>query len=228
MAVSRMVVRSILSLRERGFYPEGILDIGSYIGEFALTMRNNFKEAHILMVDPLHEMNQVCTHIATRIGNAEFKEALLGNEEKEREFHLVDREKNPNLNLSGSSVYKERNDFPFTSRKLQQTTLSKLLEGDNTKYQLVKLAVAGAELEILKGMGKRLNEVEAIVMKMNLLDYNAEAPLIGEVLYGMEQLGFVLVDLIEQHRMGTEHLFQVDGLFLRPDSAYRLQPPYLG
>lgn len=228
MAVSRNIVRKIIALRDKGFYPEGILDLGSFIGEFGLTMRNNFKNSHILMVDALEENATYCKHIADRIGDAEFKQALVGAENKEVDFYLVDREKNPNLNLTGSSVYKENNNFPFTSRKLQQTTIADLLKGDENKYELVKLAVTGSEVDVLKGFGERINDVQAIVMKINLLDYNQGAPLIGEVLSEVEKLGFVLVDIIEEHRMGSEHLFQIDGLFLRPDSEYRLSPPFLG
>lgn len=226
MALSRKVVRGILSLREKGFNPEGILDIGSYIGEFGLTMRNNFKSSHILMVDPLDEQVKVCTHIADRIGNAEFKQALLGADESEKEFHLVDTTQNPNLNLSGSSVYKENNKFPFTSRKIKQTTLEKLLENDSNKYDFVKISAQGAEVDILLGAGSRLKDIEVVVMKMNLLDYNDGAPLMADVLHEMDLMGFVLYDILEEHRMNTPELFQVDGMFLRKDSKYRLHPPF--
>lgn len=226
MAISRKVIRGILSLREKGFNPSGILDIGSFIGEFSLNMRNNFKDAHIVMVDALDEQVKVCKHIADRIGNAEFQQALVGDDVRERDFYLVDQTKNPNLNLTGSSVYKENNNFPFVTRKLQQTTVSELLKNDTNKYELVKISAPGAEVEVLKGFGDRLNDVEVVLMKTNLLDYNSGAPLMGQVLYDMEQMGFVLYDILEEHRMGTPELFQVDILFLKKGSEYRPHGPF--
>lgn len=227
MAISRKIIRGILALRERGFDPVGILDIGSYIGEFSLNMRNNFKQPHIVMVDALEEHSKVCTHIADRIGNAEFKLAVVGDEDKPQcDFWMVDNTTNPNLNLSGSSLYREDNNFPIISRKLPMTTVETLLKDDTHKYDLVKLSAPGAEVDVLSGFGQRINDVQVLLTKVNLLDYNVGAPRAGEVINKIENMGFRLTDIVEEHRMGTPDLFQVDCVFVRSGSSLRLHGPF--
>ncbi len=42
----------------------------------------------------------------------------------------------------------------------------------------------------------------------------------------MQALGFVLFDILDEIRFGNGYLFQFDALFVRPDAAFRPQPPF--
>jgi len=54
---SRMY-ESLLRIRNRGFSPTGILDIGAYGGDWARGARSLFPDSHILMIEALAEREE--------------------------------------------------------------------------------------------------------------------------------------------------------------------------
>lgn len=218
--------RALLDLSKMGFTPSGVLDVGAYEGQFSRGIRKIWPEAQILMIDALTENDSVLSAVCKEIGNAKYLITLLGEKEIEQtSFFVANTEINPNLVKTGSSKYKENAAFQQDERLLQQTTLAQIVSIRNPPYQLLKLDVQGAELEVIRGLGRYLSMVDIILMEMSLVDYNNGAPLIGEVLSEVRQLGFVLFDIVEEHRFNNR-LFQIDGLFVRPSSTLRPQPPF--
>lgn len=220
--------QGLLRLKNMGFAPSGILDIGAWVGEFSRGARRIFPEARILMVEALPENGAILAKVCRELGNAECVTALLGDREMEAtSFFVVDSDKHPDLVKTGSSKYKDNLGCPQDEHTLPQRTLANILTERGTQFQLLKLDVQGAELDVIKGLGDRLSMVEVILMEMSLVQYNEGAPLIDVVLNRMSQLGFVLYDIVEEHRFEGGHLFQIDGLFVHPDSRYRLKPPFI-
>lgn len=225
--ISRKVTRAFMRMQENKFNPTAVLDIGAFQGEFAVMSRRLWPDAHITMVEPLDRQKEALQNVALELGNTEYKQALLGEDERVVDFHYIDVDKYPNLNQTGSSKYKENTKYPFETTQMQQTTLDYLLKDDPHKYDLLKMDVQGAELDVLKGGYDTLKNVEAILMEVSLLNYNEGAPLLHDVLNTMFMLGFVLYDIADEMRIGHEdHLFQIDAIFLRTDSKYRPQPPF--
>ncbi|MGG5823046.1 FkbM family methyltransferase [Falsiroseomonas sp. HW251] len=214
---------ALARLRAAGFAPEAILDIGAYRGEWAIAARRLFPEAHIRLLDALEENAVALATAAARIGNATAGIAVLGREDGvERDFHVVHAGVQ-----TGSSLYAENTRFPREARRVVQRSLAARLAGDPRHYALAKLDVQGAELDILRGAGSRLEALEAVQMEVALRPYNAGAPLIAEVLAGMEAMGFTAFDILDDIRLpGQGLLVQVDMLFLRHGSRFVPAPPF--
>ncbi|AWN48661.1 glycosyl transferase [Methylobacterium terrae] len=220
---------SLAALRARGFAPAGLLDIGAHDGHFARDARRIFPEARILMVDALAEKAPVLEETAREIGNAAYAIALLGDADAEATpFYVVDTAARPDLVTTGSSKFRENADFPMEERQVPQRRLDGLLAGSGVGYGFVKLDVQGAEVEVLRGLGARLAEVEVILLELSVLDYNRGAPLIGAALGELAAMGFVLYDVVDEHRYRDGSLLQVDGLLVRAESALRPKPPFWG
>ena len=227
MSQQSAMVQGLLRLRDAGFSPSGILDIGAHDGHFAREARQVYGDAHLLMIDALAEKEAVLADVAREIGNASHAIALLGEREAEATpFFVVDTEQRPDLVKTGSSTFRENTRFPVRERLVPQVTLAKLLRDRGRVFSLVKLDIQGAELAALRGLGYLLSTVEVIVMEMSLVDYNKGAPLIDAVLGELRAMGFVLCDIVEQHRYRDRRLLQIDGVFVRPDSRFRPQPPF--
>jgi len=217
------LINGLTRLCEAGFCPASILDIGAYEGHWARDARRVWRDAYILMVEALPEKSPVLQQTCEELGNADYVTALLGNTEQEEvPFFVVDTNARPDLIRSGSSKYREDTSFPMKTMMLPQYTLDSVTNGK--PFQLLKLDVQGAELEILQGF-HHVAQVEVVLMEMSLVQYNKDAPLIHTVLDTMRRMGFVLYDIIGEHRF-SGRLFQVDGVFVRPTSRYRPQPPF--
>ena len=219
--------QSLVRLRDLGFVPTGILDVGAYEGHFSRGARKIFEEAHILMIDALAEKEPVLADACRELGNADHLIALLGDTEMEAaSFFVVNTEIRPGLVKTGSSKYKENANFPMVEMALPQRTLGKIVADRGQKFQLLKLDVQGAELDVLRGLGDGLSKIEVVLMEMSLVDYNKGAPPINVVLSELNEMGFVLYDIVEEHRHLGGRLLQIDGLFVRPTSHLRPHPPF--
>jgi FkbM family methyltransferase len=221
------MLQGLVRLRDLGFRPGGILDVGAYDGDFARSAREIFCEAHILMIEAMAEKSGKLASVCRELGNAEYLVALVGETEvDEVSFFVVNTEIRPDLVKTGSSKYKENANFPTEERGLPQRTLQSILASRDAPFELLKLDVQGAELDVIRGLGARLLTVEVILIELSLVEYNKGGPLIATVLSELDKLGFVLYDIVDEHRHWGGGLLQIDGLFVRPRSRCRLHPPF--
>ena len=221
------VTRALLRLRDYGFAPNGIVDVGAHDGLFARTARRVFPRARILMVEALPEKESVLRTVARDLGHADHAIALLGEDDGEaKPFFVVDTAGRPDLVKTGSSTFRENSPFPMLELSIPQRRLDGVLAAFDATCPFVKLDVQGAELAVLRGLGGRLAEVEVIMTEMSLVSYNEGAPLMADVVAQLKAWGFVLFDIVEEHRYRDGRLLQVDGLFVREDSMLRPQPPF--
>ncbi len=227
MADANRSDRCLARLKGKGFAPAGILDVGAHDGWWARTARAHFPDARILMVDALAEKEATLRDACAAIGNAEFQIVLLGDKDLPAvPFFVVNAETANRLTQSGSSKFRENTSFPVEERSVPQRSLRSLLASSQDPFELLKLDVQGAELDVLRGAQERLSAVQVIMMEIALVQFNRGAPLIDKVLAGMAEFGFVLYDIVEEHRYPAgEHLLPIDGIFARPDSHFRLHPP---
>lgn len=221
------MIQGLLRLRNLGFAPTGILDVGAYEGDFCRTAKQIFKEAHVLMIDALAEKAPALEAVCRELGNAEYLIAMLGDQEMSAgSFFVAKTDTRPDLVKTGSSKYRENSNFPMEQRQLPQRTLASILGERRLSWQLLKLDVQGAELDVVRGLGDYLSQVEVILTEMSLVEYNRGAPLMDAMLSEFRRMGFVLFDILEEHRTRDGSLLQVDGVFVRPDSRFRRRPPF--
>lgn len=214
-------------LRDRGFTPSGIIDAGAYCGDFAREARDIFPESFILLCDALAEQEAALRETSIGIGNASHVICLLGQAEIESvPFYVADTQSRPDLVKTGASKYRENADFPMQERRLSQQSLYSILDGRKEVFAFVKLDVQGAEVDVLKGLGPRLCDVEVILAEVSLVEYNDGAPLARALLDEFEQLGFVLYDIGDEHRYTDDTLLQIDAVFVRSESRLRARPPF--
>lgn len=215
----------LMRLRNTGFAPAAILDIGAYEGWFARTCRAIWPDAYILMIDALNEKAETLKGVREEIGNADFSISLLGRDNRDdTPFHVVHAGKSDQPIKTGSSKYREKVGFPIEEMRLRQSTLDALLSHETRRFEFIKLDVQGGELEVLEGALNALDGCHVLMLELSLLEYNEGAPLIADVLPRVADLGFVLYDIIDLTRFATtNHLMQIDGLFIRPDSRFRFK-----
>lgn len=214
-------------LKNAGFAPTGIIDAGAYRGDFSRNARGIFPDAHIRMIDALWEQEVPLARVAAEIGNASVTISLVGAQDDDAaSFFVVDTAVRPDLVKTGSSTFRENSAFPMEERRIRQRTLAGILAGRSRRYELLKLDLQGAELAAIRGLGERLEHVEALIIEMSTAPYNKGGPLMHEVLSDLAGRGFLLYDVIEEHRYRDGSLLQIDGLFLRADSELRPTPPF--
>lgn len=205
---------SLKRIKQLGFNSTCCLDIGAYIGNWAIDFREIFPDSRILMMEGQTEKEPELQKIKESYNNIDYKIALLGATESTVVFNKYE---------TASSVLTEHNITNAATESRKLTTLDKLLiDTVFDKPDFIKIDTQGYELEILKGGEKTLSSAEFVLLEVSFLDIYKNCPLVADVLNFMQQHGFVLYDictLMKRPLDGT--LYQSDFLFVKENSRLR-------
>jgi FkbM family methyltransferase len=200
---------ALLRLEALGFAPATIYDIGAYRGGWTRLASEVFPEAAFV----LFEAN---ADNAAHLSPLRHFTVALSAEDGEKSLFLP-REGD----ATGTSLYRENSAHydaqNLVVRKVTTSRLDMLVAAERLPpADLIKIDVQGAELDVIAGAKAALSRCEALIAELSLASYNKDAPLIGETLPAITQLGFRCVDICELHRAGAGNVLQADFLFVKP------------
>jgi len=201
-------------LKNLGYQPKLVLDIGAYEGNWAESFLTIFPEAKILMLEGQEGKRNLLQQKTAANKHLYFQIALLGSAEYEVEFNIYE---------TASSVLKENNETGAKTEIRTLTTLDKsIINTPFTKADFIKIDTQGYELEILKGAEKTMQQAEFILLEVSLIDIYKNCPMVAEVMAFMQSKGFVLYDICSLMRRPYDNaLFQSDFLFVKETSPFR-------
>jgi FkbM family methyltransferase len=199
------------SLKDKGFEPKVIYDIGAYKGNWALEVEKVFPNARFI----LFEANENQRPFLSKLPFSFFI-AALGDREDSVSFFSNDS--------TGDSLLKENTQFYDKGRccekKVQMTTLANLIKKNDLPLpNLIKLDVQGAEKLIIKGSPSVIKHAEVVILETKILEYNENAPLIFDIMQTMHELGFRVLDILEMHYLPSGELNEIDLLFVKENSS---------
>lgn len=197
-------------LKDKGIFFDNVLDIGAYRGDFTETIKAAYPNAKVVQFeadDRQCKRLQPDAHIT-----------LLGNECKEVDFYTI---ADTGYGVTtGSSYYREMTPFyknPIVVKK-QMVTLDSLLDLDaEWNNVLMKLDTQGSELDILSGASQFIerHKPSYMLLECSVKPYNEGAPLIGEVVEYLKEIGYLFNDIVEIKYDNQGDLLQMDVLFRR-------------
>ena len=121
---------------------------------------------------------------------------------------------------TGASLYKENTDWYGEGKYKTITVPTKTLDScnyfNNEPIDLIKIDVQGAELDILKGGKKTIQNTRYVLAEVSLVEYNQGAPLIGDVIDKMKEYRFNISDIMKYHSFPSLYggaIFQLDVFF---------------
>ena len=195
-------------LAERGLQPRHVVDVGAFHGEWSLMAREIWPEAKITMLEANREKREILAPVAEQIG-ARLEFEVLGPEDgREVVFHVME---------AGSSVLPENSSLQRREELRHVRQLDTFFQKDLPDF--IKLDVQGYELEVLRGASQILEQAQAVLMEVSLIEINRGAPLMAEVVGFMADKGFEVCDILELHRRPLDRATnQVDLLFVLPNS----------
>ncbi len=197
-------------LRDAGFAPKQILDIGAYEGKWTTRCATLFPQAHFLMLEAQDAKAAVLGEVGNRMdGRASYKIGVL-SAEAGTEVTFFEME-------TGSSYLEELTDAPRRPVRKVTTTLDDVLRDTGIgPVDFMKLDVQGAELDVLRGGLEALRSAQYVLMEVAISDYNRGAPNAGEVISFMTGHGFAIRDIADVKRRGRGGpVNQMDILFAR-------------
>ena len=203
----------ITSLKNKNFEPEYVVDVGCFRGIWTNKLLKFFPNSKYILFDADDKNIEYLDKLKFNHKNVDYKIKLLSDEEKEYDFFSM---------ASGSSIFEEQTNYSREIKKIKSSLLYNELpkEIKNTKSNLIKLDVQGAELKIMTGLRELINNFEVIILEVSLHKYNKDAPLFYDIIHYMKDKRFVLYDIYDLKRLGDKesYLLQFDCVFLKDNS----------
>lgn len=197
--------RTLSMLKNFGFDPKNILDIGCNKGEWTAAAKRIFPSSVFYLFDGENQ------NIETN-DNTIFQNLILSDEVKEVTWYKIDKS-------CGNSYYLE-NTEEFSnkckSEKKKTDTLNNIFKPQDIKFDLLKIDTQGSELDVLNGFSDHIENTKVIIMELPFLGtYNIGSPDFYDYINFMKKMNFIPFDLCEIHNIGF--INQIDIAFIRKD-----------
>jgi FkbM family methyltransferase len=201
-------------LKEKGYYPDTILDIGAHHGKWTNSMKAIYGESKYFLFEGIDypELEQF-RNTPVKVFNV-----ILNNTIEEVNWYQM---KN-----TGDSIFREKTHFFKDCAVIKRitTTLDTLIAENNmlaeSKNILIKIDCQGAEIPILKGGSSILNKVDFILLEIPFFgQYNEGVPNFLEHIVFMDGLGFIPYDICENHYINNFNM-QIDILFISKTHSF--------
>jgi FkbM family methyltransferase len=203
----------IKNLKQLGYVPDTILDIGAYHGHWTDTMKTIYNDANYYLFEAIDypELKR-------------FDNVL-------NLFNVVLNDKIDTVNWyqmknTGDSMFKEKTHHFNNCEIIKKETIdlntfisSKNILNDS-KNILIKIDCQGAEIPILKGASNILKQTDFIIMELPLFgQYNEGVGTFQDHIIFMDSIGFIPYDIMEKHYV-YNFVMQVDMIFINKNHHF--------
>jgi FkbM family methyltransferase len=196
-------------LKEKGYFPDSILDIGAHHGNWTNDMKRIYSDSKYFLFEAINydELNRF-----NHDNNVKVFNLLLNDKVEQVNWYQM---KN-----TGDSIFKEKthnfNDCEIIKR--ETIDLNTFILQNNllqeSKNILIKIDCQGAEIPILKGSTSIFEKTDFIILEIPLFgEYNEGVPNFLEHIEYMNSIGFVTYDIVDNHYINNFNM-QLDVLFI--------------
>ena len=178
-------------LKNKGYYPDTILDIGAHKGDWTNNMRRIYNDSNYF----LFEATEYAELDKLPQNNIKIFNCILNDKIEEVNWYSI--------HGTGDSFFKEKSHHyeNIEHIKKQTTSLNALISQNNilqdAKNILIKIDCQGAEIPILKGSTDIFNKTDFIILEIPLFgQYNLNVPNFLEHITFMDSIEFISYDII--------------------------------
>ena len=201
-------------LRGVGIVPRTVVDVGVAFGTPKLY--SSLPNAKFFLVEPVPSCRPLLQRLEREIGATCFNVAA-GATDGEMDFFVHD-------DVSGSSAYRQWEGEALDGSRVRVPVrrLDGIIPLDIARPCLLKIDTQGAELEVLAGAERLLEQVDIAIVETSFHQFRKGAPEIDQVIDAMARRGFRCYEALEGHFRSLDGaMAQIDIAFVREDSPLR-------
>jgi len=206
---------ALQQLSTLGFRPRTVIDVG--VASKTEELYQAFKDADILLVEPLAEFESFLRDIC-RSYKAQYVLAAAGENPGSAIINV-------HPDKFGSSLLKEFEGpgVDGVPREIPVVTIDQLCASRNlVGPYLMKVDVQGAELQVLAGATRTLQQTQVVILEVALFGTLIGGPQLSETVVRMKQYGFAVYDVFGfNYRPLDNALCQVDMVFVQERGPFR-------
>ena len=196
-------------LKQKGYYPDTILDIGAHHGNWTNAMKQIYKDSKFYLFEAIDysELRQFQYDKNVKVYNdlLNDKIEIVNWYQMKNTGDSIFREKTHHFN---SCEIIKRESVDLNSHVLKHSLFQE------SKNILIKIDCQGAEIPILKGASSILEKTDFIILEIPLFgQYNEGVPDFLQHIAFMNSIGFITYDIIDNHYINNFNM-QIDVLFI--------------
>lgn len=201
---------SLVNLRNLGFYPKVVFDVGAQIGTFELY--RSFPQSKHILIEPVQENEPHLVKVCEQLEDADFIIAAATSQSGTVEMRVTPNFQYASICTDGGGQTGDRHQRTVPAVSLDDICQERGLFGP----YLIKIDVDGEEVEVLKGARQTLKETEYLVIEATLFGQ------LYDVMDFMRAEGFVAYDIVDHmYRPHDRALWQVDMAFVKEKGRFR-------
>ena len=170
-------------LKENGIQFNNIIDVGCYKGSWTSKVKLIYPDANYYLIDP----NNIYEEKIKTLGI--FYQEVVGQQEDKREFNFSENE----LEETGNSLYEENSNIQFNKKTVMVKPLKDIVP--DQIYDLIKMDVQGAELEIMEGSLELFQKTKFVQLECPIHHNNKGAPKFEHYINYMANSNFKVFDI---------------------------------
>jgi len=170
-------------LKENGIRLNNIIDVGCYKGSWTSKVKLIYPDANYYLIDP----NNIYEEKIKTLGI--FYQEVVGQQKEEREFNFSENE----LEETGNSLYEENSNIQFNKKTVMVKPLKDIVP--DQIYDLIKMDVQGAELEIMEGSLELFQKTKFVQLECPIHHNNKGAPKFEHYINYMANSNFKVFDI---------------------------------
>jgi len=170
-------------LKENGIELNNIIDVGCYKGSWTSKLKLIYPSANYYLIDP----NDKYKDKLEVLGN--FYHEVVGQQKEERSFNFSKKE----TEETGNSLYDENSNIEFNKKTMLVKPLKDIVP--NQTYDLIKMDVQGAELEIIEGSLELFQNTKFVQLECPIHHNNKGAPFFEHYINYMANSNFKVFDI---------------------------------
>jgi FkbM family methyltransferase len=131
---------------------------------------------------------------------------------------------NVHEDISGSSLFAqvEGTVLDGEKRTTPMRRLDTLLPSELARPIMLKIDTQGAEIEVLKGLGDRISEIDLLILETSMMPMRHGIPEFADIIRFCDNVGFAVYDFLEGHNRSLDGaLAQIDVALVRKESVLR-------
>jgi len=203
-------------IKQKGYYPDTILDIGAHHGHWTNSMKQIYNDSKFYLFESIDysELNQFQNDTNVKVYNI-----LLNDKIETVNWYQM---KNTGDSMFREKTYHFFNNCEILSKESVDLN-THILKNDlfqESKNILIKIDCQGAEIPILRGATSILEKTDFIILEIPLFgQYNEGVPNFLEHIAFMDSIGFITYDIIDNHYLNSFNM-QVDVLFINKNHNF--------
>jgi FkbM family methyltransferase len=202
--ISNRLTKTLDSINERGIKVTNIFDIGAHSGEFSLKLKKLYPKSKFYLFEANNSHKKILEKLP-------FYSYIVTLSDKKKIVHFYNTGGG-----TGDSYYKEHNEAyeNIDPEKQQAISIDEFIEDRKLPLtDFIKIDTQGSELDILQGAKKSLNNCQALLVELSIIEYNKGSPKFCELISFLEQHNFIPYTICEEH-FKKNALNQIDLLFV--------------